>query len=156
MQRIRAAAAGFIAAAVVVAATGTPGATDGQGQLRQRPCGLATLRGTYGIQIEGTRPFGNEVESVIGVVLRTSDGRGQFTQVDNVKGSKSGTVPDRPGFGTYEVDPDCSATARLQPGPNIFIVERIIIVDDSNELRGITAEPAGVMVSSVHRRLRSR
>ena len=41
---------------------------------------------------------GGLTESVIGVVLRTYDGRGNIEQVDNVKGSITGIVPDRQGF----------------------------------------------------------
>ncbi len=62
---------------------------------------MATLRGDYGGQIEGTRPApGGLTESVIGVVIRTYDGQGNFSQIDNVKGSITGTVADRSGFGT--------------------------------------------------------
>jgi hypothetical protein len=34
------------------------------------------------------------IESVIGIVLRNYDGHGSFSQVCNVKGSLTGTVPD--------------------------------------------------------------
>jgi hypothetical protein len=129
--------------------------------LRQAPglrCSQATIRGTWGIQIQGTRPVGtDQVETIIGVVLRTYDGHGNFTQIDNVHGSLSGIVRDRPGFGTYEVNADCSLVAfLLLPGPPFSIEERGVIVDSGNEIRAIVAEPLPVMVSSVHRRVQSR
>ena len=75
---------------------------------------------------------------MIGVVLRTYDGHGNIGQVDNVKGSITGIVPDRPGFGTYEVSPDCTGIARFQPGPGILIEERLVIVDNGREIRTMT------------------
>jgi hypothetical protein len=33
---------------------------------------------------------------------------GNFTQVDNIHGSVTGWVPNRPGSGTYQVNPDCT------------------------------------------------
>jgi hypothetical protein len=77
---------------------------------KRRECSEATLKGAYGVQVLGTRPVGpgGPVESLIGVVIRVYDGQGQFTQVDNVKGSITGIVPDREGSGTYEVNVDCT------------------------------------------------
>ena len=128
---------------------------DEHGRFKQ--CSAATLRGDYGVQVQGTRPApGGLTESVIGVVLRSYNGEGSFTQVDNVKGSITGTVPDRPGFGTYEVNPDCTGLVRFQPGPGIFIEERLVIVDDGREIRTAVMVPAGVMVTGVHQRVHSR
>ena len=122
-----------------------------------RRCSLATIGGDYGIQIQGTRPVpGGLTESVVGVVLRNYDGRGNISQVDNVKGSITGIVPDRPGFGTYEVSPDCTGIARFQPGPGILLEERLVIVDDGREIRSMVAAPAGVMVTGVHQRIHTR
>jgi hypothetical protein len=128
---------------------------------KHRECSDGTLKGTYGVQIQGTRPITpgtmQPTESVIGVVIRTYDGAGSFTQVDNVKGSVSGIpVPDRPGFGTYEVREDCTAIATAQPGPGIVLEERLVIVDDGEEIRGITSSPLPVMVTSVSRRIDTR
>lgn len=132
-------------------------AQDNDDHHRGRPCSLATIRGDYGAQIQGTRPAsGGLTESLIGVVLRNYDGRGNITQVDNVKGSITGIVPDRPGFGTYEVSPDCTGIARFQPGPGILIEERLVIVDNGREIRSMVLAPAGVMVTGVHQRIRTR
>jgi hypothetical protein len=128
-----------------------------QSDSRSRPTGCSdrTLRGTYGIQITGTRPSspGGPIETVIGVVIRTYDGHGAFTQIDNVKGSMSGIVPDRPGFGTYEVAADCTAVVHLEPGPGILIEERIVIVDDAREIFGGSIAPGAVMVTAVQKRI---
>jgi len=118
-------------------------------------CTNETLRGTYGIQIQGTQAStpGGAIESVIGVVLRSYDGFGQFTQIANVKGSISGWVPDRMGGGTYDVSADCTAIAHLQPRPGVLLEERLIIVDDGREVRSASMLPLAAMVTGVARRL---
>lgn len=119
-------------------------------------CSAATIAGTYGIQLQGTRtvpPPTGGMETLIGVVVRTYDGVGTVTQIDNVKGSVTGIVPDRPGAGTYQVNADCSAEAVFQPGPGITIVERMVIVDGGAEIRSITVSPLEVMVTAVHKRM---
>jgi hypothetical protein len=117
-------------------------------------CTDAMLRGTYGIQMQGTRPIpgGAGIEAVIGVVTRTYDGAGNFTQVDNIKGATSGIVPDRPGSGTYQVHADCSGTTRFAPGPGVLIEERFVIVDYGHEIRSITTSPQPAMISTVAKR----
>ena len=122
----------------------------------QTGCRDQTLDGTYGIQMQGTRPSapGGPIETVIGVAIRTYDGRGSFTQIDNVKGSISGIVFDRFGFGTYEVAPDCTAVVQLQPGPGILIEERMVIVDDARQIFSGSIAPGPVMVTAVHKRIR--
>lgn len=124
-----------------------------------RPCSTATLTGDYGVQIQGTRtPPGGPTESIIGVVMRTYDGAGNIAQIDNVKGSLTGIVPNRPGFGTYEVYPDCTGLARFFPAPTVQIEERFVIVDGGREVRSITATstPFEVMVTGVQRRVHER
>jgi hypothetical protein len=122
-----------------------------------RPCSEATIRGDYGIQLQGTGPTPSGLtESVIGVVHRTYDGLGNIEQVDNVKGSITGIVPDRHGFGTYQVNPDCTGSARFEPGPGIVIEERLVIVDDGREIRSMVLSPASRMITGVHRRIHTR
>jgi hypothetical protein len=123
-------------------------------------CTNATIRGTYGIQLQGRAPvppmFGTGIQDVIGVVVRTYDGEGSFTQVDNVKGSVSGLVPDRPGGGTYQIHSDCSGVAVIQPGPGITIEERMVVVQKGDEIRTISGNPLPFMVSAVHQRIDKR
>jgi hypothetical protein len=147
----------FVLAAILVATVGpsASGKPDDRDNSRTRACTNETLQGTYGIQIQGTQPSspGGPIESVIGVVLRTYDGLGNFTQVGNVKGSITPWVPDRVGGGTYDVAPDCTAVVRLQPFPGIVLEERLIIVDDGREVRSATMLPPPVMATGVARRV---
>ena len=123
-------------------------------------CTNATIRGTYGIQLQGRAPvppiFGTGIQDVIGVVVRTYDGEGSFTQVDNIKGSISGIVPDRPGSGTYQINPDCSGVTLFQPGPGISIEERMVVVQKGDVIRTISGNPLPFMVSAVHQRIDKR
>jgi len=148
-----------VTAAVVVGGAGISGA-DGQDngdRGRAKPCSEATVRGDYGIQIQGTRPApGGVIESVIGIVLRNYDGHGSFSQVSNVKGSVTGTVPDSQGVGTYEVNADCTGVVRFQPAPGVLLEERLVIVDNGREIRTAVMVPTPVMITGVHQRIHSR
>jgi hypothetical protein len=123
-------------------------------------CSARTIRGDFGIQMQGTRPTpppNSVVETVVGVVLRNYDGNGNFTQIDNIKGSVTGIVPDRLGTGTYEVYPDCSGVTLFQPdpnNPNLVIKEKIIVLRGGAEIRAIAESPAPLMVSSVAKRIK--
>jgi hypothetical protein len=136
--------------------TATPvAAEDLRGVSQLRRCSEATLRGAYGIQMQGTRPSGpgGPIETVIGVVIRHYDGQGQFTQVDNVKGSISGWVPDREGFGKYEVNADCTGVTNFQPGPGITIEERFLIVKGGREVLSMVSSPPPVMITTVQKKI---
>lgn len=127
------------------------GAPDATRDIR---CSNATLRGTYAIQMRGTGPVpppqGGGTQDLIGVVIRTYDGLGNFTQIDNVKGSVTGWVPDRPGSGTYQVNQDCTAVTYFVPGPGApTIEERVVIADAGKETYSMTATPASLMVTTV-------
>ena len=151
-------AAALVAAMAGVQLVGASGQDKDKDDRRDgRHCSVATIRGDYGIQLQGTRPApGGLTESVVGVVLRNYDGRGNISQIDNVKGSITGIVPDRQGFGTYEVNPDCTGIARFEPGQGILIEDRLVIVDDGREIRTMVLAPAGVMVTGVHQRIHTR
>jgi hypothetical protein len=124
---------------------------------RGKSCSEATVRGDYGIQIQGTRPApGGLTESVIGIVLRTYDGHGNFEQVSNVKGSITGTIPDAQSIGTYEVNPDCTGIIRAQPAPGVLLEERLVVVDDGREIRAAVMVPTAVVITSVHQRIDRR
>jgi hypothetical protein len=134
---------------------GSRGAPDA---MRDIQCSNNTLRGTYGIQMRGTGPvpppLGGGTQDLIGVVIRTYDGLGNFTQIDNVKGSVTGWVPDRPGSGTYQVNSDCTAVTLFVPGPGAPpIEERVVIVDAGKETFTMTATPAALMVTTVGKRI---
>ena len=148
-----------VTAGVVFGGTRITGADDQENNQggRRKQCSEATIRGDYGIQIQGTRPApGGLTESVIGVVLRNYDGHGSFSQVSNVKGSITGTVPDSPSFGTYEVNADCTGIVRFQPAPGVLLEERLVIVDNGREIRTAVMVPTAVMITGVHQRIHSR
>jgi len=96
---------------------------------------------------------GGPIESVVGVVIRRYDGHGGFTQVDNVKGSISGLVPDREGFGTYEVNEDCTGATHFQPGPGITIEEKLVIVNKGREVLSMVSNPPPVMITTIQRKI---
>jgi len=152
---------GLWAASFAVAALGAAQAMSDDGK-EGRSCTERTIRGDYGIQMQGTRPTPPPTvvtESVIGVVLRSYDGYGNFEQVDNIKGSVSGIVPDRPGTGTYEVNPDCTGVTYFYPdqnNPNLVIQEKFVILDNGNEIRSITETPPPLMITAVSKRVRKR
>ena len=55
---------------------------------------------------------------------------GNFTQIDNIHGSVTGWVPNRPGSGTYQVNPDCTFATQFVPGPGAPVIEeRGVIID---------------------------
>lgn len=141
--------AGFTFAALAGLA---PSAHADSGQARY--CSDSLVRGTYAIQLQGTRPAPDgTTESVIGVVIRLYDGKGGVTQWDNVKGAVSGYTPNRFGTGTYKVNDDCTVDVIFHPAPTITLQERMVIVDNGRELRSITVLPPGVMVTSVQQRI---
>jgi hypothetical protein len=124
------------------------------------PCTDATIRGTYGAQMQGTAsvppPVGG-TQTVIGVVTRTYDGMGNFTQIDNIHGSVTGWVPDRQGSGTYQVNPDCTAATQFVPGPGAPVIEeRIVIVDGGSQLYSAVVSPLPNMVTAVSKRIDHR
>jgi hypothetical protein len=160
-RRISAGVATVVAVATIGIAGLAAAGPDDDGREprgRARACGLATLRGAYGIHLQGSRPSGpgGPMEVVTGVVLRVYDGRGHFTQRDNVKGSVTGIVPDRPGAGTYEVDENCTGITRFDPGNGVVIEERLVIVDDGRTVHSIVASPQPVMMTAEHTRVGSR
>jgi hypothetical protein len=120
------------------------------------PCTDVTIQGTYGVQMHGTGPVPPPVggsQTLIGVVKRTFDGRGHFTQTDNIHGSVTGWTPDRPGSGTYQVNPDCTGSTQFQPAPGAPVIEeRIVLVDGGSELYSVTVSPLPFMVSTVAKR----
>ena len=126
-------------------------------------CSNETLTGSYGLMLSGSRPaafvppgqpgFIGQLEQVYGSVVQIFDGKGNFTQVDNVKGSVSGITPDRPGKGTYTVNPDCSVTQIVSPAPGLQITSKGVIVDGGKEFRQNTITPDVVNVTAIGRKM---
>jgi hypothetical protein len=142
---------------LIISVAGSMGPAGSAAAQEGYRCTEATIQGTYGGQMQGTNPApGGGIQTVIGVIVRTYDGHGGFTQIDNIKGSVTGIVPDRPGSGTYEVNADCTGITLFQPGPGITLEERMVIVDHGNEIRTIISSPLPVMTSSVQKRIDHR
>ena len=133
-----------------------------------KSCNNETLKGAYGVIFNGTVPAATvlpifpsalfppgTIEQVIGVVVHTFDGSGKFTQTDTVKGSLSGPILDRPGFGTYKVNPDCSGTySIIIPVPGVPpIVVHFVVVDSGKEFRGIVVSPQAAMTTANGRKI---
>ena len=158
MRRMGWAVTAAAAVAVAIGGARVMGADDQDDERgRWKPCSEATVRGDYGIQMQGTRPApGGLTESVIGVLFRNYDGQGSFSQVSNVKGSLTGTIPDSQSSGIYEVNPDCTGIIRAQPLPGILIDERLVIVDNGREIRAAVMVPTAVVITSVHQRIHRR
>ena len=80
---------GFVGALIIGGALGNA-SRNAAAQSSAFECSDRTVEGTYGAQVQGTRPVpgnpGAGIESFNGVVIRTYDGAGSFTQIDNVKG----------------------------------------------------------------------
>lgn len=132
-------------------------------QSEELKCSNETLKGAYGVLISGTRPapfvpvgrpgYVGQIEQIYGTVVQVYDGKGNFTQVDNIKGSVSGITADRPGKGTYTVNPDCSFTGLVIPAPGVEILNKGVIVDGGKEFRGNTMTPETVNVQSIGRKI---
>lgn len=123
-------------------------------------CNNLTLKGAYGLSISGSRPapsvlansgfyLPGSIEQVIGVLIQTFDGNGNFTQTDNVKGSLSGIIFDRPGAGTYTINADCTGTFSLvNMGIPFPIVTRFVVVNGGAQFHAVVVSPQTVMVMS--------
>jgi hypothetical protein len=119
-----------------------------------RVCDDRMLKGMYGTQVVGERPAGGDKrEQFVAVALGTFDGRGAFTQVDNSHGL-SGTGVDRPGWGTYTVNPDCTGSLTLWTEGLPFPIEsRIVVFDKGAESRGVVMAPAVIVATTVSRKV---
>lgn len=118
-----------------------------------KSCSNATIKGSYGYTLSGTRPvpFGpnaGQIEQLIGAGVRHHDGMGNFTQVDTVKGAIAGAVVENATSGTYVVNSDCSgAFVLFIPGPNITVEARFVVVNNGKEVKWIVLTPLSTMVS---------
>jgi hypothetical protein len=142
------------AAATIALAVPRPVAADGDGR---RGCSNRTLRGDYGLLITGVRPAPPpaNLESFVASTLRTYDGDGRFSQVDNVHGGATGASRDQQASGTYDVRADCSGTSVIFFGGAPFpVTTAFVIVDDGQEVQDAVMEPKPNVATAIHRRVR--
>ena len=139
----------IVATAVVTAGSLTIAHTlTAQDGSRPHSCSNRTLRGEYGLVFSGTLLE----QPTVGTAVRSYDGRGHFTQIDN-EHSVFGTVTDRPGEGTYKVNADCTGTMTLMV-PDGAIVSSFVIVGDAYQVNEAVMSPAPAFVTAVHTRIR--
>lgn len=128
-------------------------------------CTDSMLQGTYAASISGMAPapavvpgssaLPGTIQSLIGLVLMTFDGKGTFTQSDWVKGTLSPYVSARPGKGVYKVNADCTGTSTISiPGAPFDIVTQFILTDNGKGSIFIVATPATIMTMGSSHRVR--
>jgi hypothetical protein len=114
-------------------------------------CSNATLRGNYGFTITGIRPAARGLPQValVGSALTAFHGDGTFDQFDNlnVNSPEVRYQPDRPGTGTYSLNPDCSGTMSLTAG-GVTLQLSITVVDHGREVRTAVVTPEVIVTSN--------
>jgi hypothetical protein len=150
-RTVAVAIASGLAAIVALTLQGTVTANDDG----RRACNNRTLRGDYGILVSGTRAAGpGATEQFVGTGLRTYDGDGAFTQVDNSHGQVTGARRDVPASGTYEVKADCSGTSMIFfPGAPFPVETAFVIVDRGEEVKDVVMAPQPNIVAAVLHRV---
>jgi len=117
-----------------------------------KKCTDATIKGTYGYTIVGTRPVpsgmgAGQTEQHLGAGVRHYDGQGHFTQVDTTKGSITGVAADVSTNGTYSVKADCSGVAFVNvPSLPAPVETRFVVVNKGKEVNWIVINGT-VMIS---------
>lgn len=118
-------------------------------------CTNETLRGVYGFTLTGMRPTGPGAPqvAVVGTALTTFHGDGTLDQFDNINVNSPAVPlqPNRPGTGTYSLEPDCSGTMTLTAG-GMTLALSIVVVDHGREVRTAVMTP-NVIVTSNGRRI---
>ncbi|PYQ55914.1 MAG: hypothetical protein DMF78_00520 [Acidobacteria bacterium] len=149
-QTILVAMAAFLA---VGPARGVPPTVAADDDERGRDCSNATLRGSYGFLVAGTSVPPGPPEIFVGTGLRTFDGEGNFTHIDNSHGQVRGVVRNRHLSGTYTVNADCTGTATMVvPGAPFNIETAFVVVDRGREIKEAVMAPASSFTTAVARR----
>jgi hypothetical protein len=117
-------------------------------------CTNETLRGKYGFTISGTRPAvrGGPQVSLVGTALTTFHGDGSFEQFDNINVDSPAAPfqPDRPGMGTYNLNPDCTGSMTLTAA-GVTLELSIVVVDHGREIRTAVVTPNVIITSNGRR-----
>jgi hypothetical protein len=114
-------------------------------------CSNGTLKGKYGFTITGIRPAARGLPQValVGTALTRFHGDGTFDQFDNLNVNSPEVTyqPDRPGTGTYSLNPDCSGTMYLTAG-GVTLQLSITVVDQGREVRTAVVTPEVIVTSN--------
>ena len=127
-------------------------------------CSNASLQGAYGQTITGTgrvvNPPSNSIfvagaiQQIVGIAIQVFDGKGNFTQTDNVKGIIDGIILDRPGRGTYVVNPDCTGTQTVTPPGDVpQVITRFVLVDGGKGMLSVVVSPLVNMTLATGRKV---
>ena len=146
----RAGAVAIATGVAVIIGLSLSGTATAANQGGPRDCTNRTLRGDYGILVSGIRGLGPGVtESFVATALRTYDGDGQFTQIDNGHGEITGFRQDVPAYGTYEVHANCSGTSLIYfPGAPSPVETAFVIVAHGDEVKDAVMAPARNIVTA--------
>lgn len=111
-------------------------------------CSNATLRGTYGFTISGTRPTGPPpapLETFVGLAVTHYDGQGNLTQTYGTShGSINGDSSTDTGSGTYSINEDCSGTMVLNLTgriPAVSLKLWVVLVDGGDQVNLVVMTP---------------
>ena len=111
-------------------------------------CSKASLKGSYGFQISGSIP---NVLAIGGIARVVFDGQGNFTQTDDEQIIVSGQAPllilDRPGAGTYTINPDCTGTETLITGGQEHH-SRLVLANHGKKIFDMSSDK-GVVLTAV-------
>jgi hypothetical protein len=112
---------------------------DAAGSSSPPQCSNRTLRGSYAFNIEGTILAGPNRLLLRGLAMTRFDGRGGLSQVDftTINGAPTGTEW-RSGWGTYELDADCTGTMEIiqsDGGPTLRL--RLVVSDRGRTIYNI-------------------
>jgi hypothetical protein len=114
-------------------------------------CTNETLKGVYGFILSGLRPTGPGAPqvAVVGTALTTFHGDGTLDQFDNLNVNSPAVPlqPNRPGTGTYSLEPDCSGTMTLTAG-GMTLHLSIVVVDRGREVRTAVLTPNVIVTSN--------
>jgi hypothetical protein len=155
MRRAVALAAVGVGSALTIGWTGT--ITNPGAQAKERSerlvCTTATLQGTYGRLVSGTRPAPaapGQIETFVGTGMREYDGRGGFVETSSSHGSLTPAIEGTHGTGTYQVNADCTGVAIIVTDGAPFPIETaFVIVAGGREVKHAVMSPQPQVVTAV-------
>jgi len=140
-----------MAVALTIALLFLIGSLQASAQDDDQSCSVASLKGSYGFQINGSIPG---VLAISGVARVVFDDEGNFTQTGDSQIIVSGQAPkvslDQPGSGTYTVNHDCTGTETLNVGGQVHH-SRLVLVNHGKKIFDMNSDP-GVVLTGVGER----
>ena len=120
-------------------------------------CSNRSLKGSYGYTVTGTITqntgplFAGPFVAVGRIVF---DGRGHVSTVRSLNDAGFPLTNDA-GTGTYSVEQDCTGTFNITVGPptNLIQLNLSIVLDDTDQIRGVVTTPYVALVLEGRRQL---